>query len=224
MATFIVNNRKNAAQNPDAVFRNQAINRDDYIKSRIFSWPMAVLDCDMPVDGVSALIVTTSERARELRSDPVYIGGYTTLGFDYLHSQGLGDWETNMEAVRLIARRLWSTSGLRPADVDMASLYDGYSYLTYMWLEGFGFCNEGEAFEFIQNGRIEVGGDLPLNTSGGSLGAGRLHGGPQLIEAVRQIQGTCGPRQVKNVQVTLANAGAPTGGVGAVLFTKEPIG
>jgi acetyl-CoA acetyltransferase len=222
MAAFIVNNRKNASLNPDAVFYGKAITAEDYLNSRVISWPMAVLDCDMPVDGVCALIVTTSERARDLRRDPAYIHGYTTLGFDY-GGWGPGSWETNMEAVRLVARAFWRDTGMSPNDVDVASFYDGFSYLTYIWLEGFSFCGEGEAFQFIQEGRIAVDGELPLNTSGGSLGMGRLHGAPQLIEAVRQIQGACGPRQVKEVHVAMANAGAPTAGTGVVMFTSEPV-
>jgi acetyl-CoA acetyltransferase len=221
MATFIVGNRANAAANPDAAFYQSPITIHDYLSARLVIDPLSALDCDIPVDAVSALILTTTERARDLRQPPVYVAGYATLGFDYF-GNGVPTLEACMEAARIVASALWLNSGLGPRNVDQAHVYDSFSHFVYIWLEAFGFCEIGEAFQFIQGGRVAIGGELPVNTSGGSLGMGRLHGGAQLIEAIRQIQGVCGSRQDGDVNVALVTTGAPTDGVASLLFSKEP--
>jgi acetyl-CoA acetyltransferase len=99
------------------------------------------------------------------------------------------------------------------------NLYDGFSYFVPLQLEAFGFCGEGEAFDFLQDGETKIGGRFPLNTSGGALGMGRLHGTPQLIEAVRQLQGRCGERQV-DCSTSFVHTGSPQGGSGAVVLTN----
>ena len=121
-----------------------------------------------------------------------------------------------------MAKVLWENSGgLSAADIDMVHTYDGFSWFVYPWLEAFGFCGEGEAYEYIQGGRIELGSRCPINTSGGALGMGRLHGAPQLIECVRQLQGRCGPRQVQGARRTLAQVGSPQHGSAAIVFSKD---
>ncbi len=112
-----------------------------------------------------------------------------------------------------MGRVLWESAGVGPKDIDQANVYDGFSMLVYTWLEALGYCGPGEAHEFVRDGRIAVDGELPLNTSGGSLGMGRLHGTAQLIEAVRQIQGVCGENQVADVNLTQACSGAPFWGL-----------
>jgi acetyl-CoA acetyltransferase len=224
LATFVVNNRRNATLNPEAIFRDQPISREDYLNSRMIAEPLSLLDCDMYVDGCGAVVVTTAERARDLRLPPAYVAGYAqNMGYDHAPVMKL---ESGYENGRRFAKTLWESSGLRPEDVDHANVYDGYSYFIYVWLEYLGFCKEGEAFAFIQDGRIELGGPFPLNTSSGNLGMGRLHGTPHLIEAVRQIMGCCGPRQVKDPAVTLAVVGTPFpmpgASAGGLVFTREP--
>ena len=219
MATFIVNNRKNASMNPDAVFYNQPITREDYLNTRMVAEPMSLLDCDMYVDGCGAMVVTTADRARHLRWPPAYIAGFAQ-SMNY-HNSPLMLLEHAMESERLLGKTLWENSGFTAKDVDQPNVYEGFSPFIYWWLESLGFCNEGEAFEYIQEGRIEFDGECPLNTAGGNLGMGRLHGTPHLIEAVLQLWGRCGPRQVKDPKVTLAVVGAPTM-AGGLVFTNEP--
>jgi acetyl-CoA acetyltransferase len=112
-------------------------------------------------------------------------------------------------------------SGLGPEDVDVAQLYDGYSPSVVYWLEAAGFCKRGEGYEFIQGGRIELGGALPVNTSGGQLSEGALGFG-KLVEAVRQVTGRAGPRQVPNAHVSLLTEGSPMNRGAGILFTDEP--
>ena len=221
LATFIVNNRKNGAMNPEGVFYKQPLTFQDYMECRMIADPMCIFDCDMAVDGCGAMVITTADRARHLKQKPAYVTGYSFSGMQLRPALVLV-WEDFQERANHIARVLWENTGLSAKDIDQPNLYDGFSWFIYPWLEALGFCKEGEAFEFIQGGRIELGGELPMNTSGGALAMGRLHGSPQVIEAVRQLQGRCGPRQVKDAKVTLAHVGSPLHGSGAMVFSAEP--
>jgi acetyl-CoA acetyltransferase len=220
MATFIVNNRKNASINPDAVFYGRPITRDDYLNDRQYAEPFSYLDADMAVDGAGAVIVTTADRARQLRQKPIYVIGDASVGLDTRNAP-CRTLEAMRDVAGYLAQGLWEATGMGPQHVQVANLYDGFSWFTYLWLEAFGFCQLGEAFEFIQDGRIALDGELPLNTSGGSLGMGRLHGPPQVIEAVFQLQGRAGQRQVKDPTIVLAHTGSVFASVGALLLTND---
>jgi acetyl-CoA acetyltransferase len=220
-ATFIENNRYNASINPEAVFFGNPLSREDYLASPLIADPLSTLDCDMPVTGAGALIVTTAERAADLPATPAYVSGCASLGLGYGHGP-VFTLEDFVNGARRLATISMERAGIGPQDIDQPNLYDGFSLFIPIWLEAFGFCGEGEALDFIQDGSIEVGGRCPLNTSGGALGMGRLHGTPQLIEAVRQIQGRCGPRQVHDCNVTVAQSGSPINGAGAVVLSKTP--
>ena len=126
-----------------------------------------------------------------------------------------------MTAGRRLARALWSSAGLSASDITHAHLYDGFSYFPYIWLESFGFYPEGEAHLGIQDDTTTRSGKLPLNTSGGALGMGRLHGTPQVIEAVLQIQGRAGPRQIANPDVALVQTGGPVLHCGALVLSAQ---
>ena len=123
-------------------------------------------------------------------------------------------------ASRDAARQLWSRTDLKPSDVDTAQLYDGFSFLTLAWIEALGFCGRGEGGPFVEGGeRIALGGELPLNTWGGQLSGGRLHGFGFLAEAIRQLRGECGERQVRDCEVAVvANGGGPV--AGCMLLTR----
>ena len=121
-----------------------------------------------------------------------------------------------------IGKELWQSTGMGPDDIDTANLYDGFSFVVYLYLEALGFCGEGEAFEFVQGSRTSLKGPLPLNTSGGNLGEGRLHGAAHITEAVLQAQGRAGVRQVSDAHLTLATAGIRSWGQ-AFVFSHEPL-
>jgi acetyl-CoA acetyltransferase len=127
-----------------------------------------------------------------------------------------------MACGRAASGQMWQRAGLGPDDVDAAQLYDGFSPSVYYWLESAGFCPEGEAFRFVQDGRIALEGDLPVNTFGGSLSEGRLHGMGHLAEAVSQVTGRAGPRQVKDAHVAVAMDGSPLLRGSGVVFTRDP--
>ncbi|MSQ26887.1 MAG: hypothetical protein EXR51_01945 [Dehalococcoidia bacterium] len=221
MATLVVSQRANANRNPRAHFRDQPMTRDDYLNARMIADPLCLFDCDIPVEGAVAVVLTTAERARDLPNPPAYLRAYgqNTVRRPNLMPYTMADY---MESGASIAGKLWERSGLRPEDVDVAELYDGFSPSVYYWLESSGFCGRGEAWQFVQDGRIELGGKLPVNTHGGALSEGRLHGMGHLAEAVLQVTGRAAGRQVEDCRVALATAGSPMLRGSGVLLTSEP--
>ena len=218
MATFIVRNRANAADNPNAVFFGAPLTREEYLNAKMIAEPLSILDCDMPVDGCGALVLTTADRARDLRHPPAYVAGGANLGLP--RSKTL---MTSLEQAKAIAaelaRALWHNTGRRVEDITAAQLYDGFSWFVYIWSEAFGLFPEGEAFRALQDESTARNGSLPLNTGGGALGMGRLHGTPQLIEGVLQVQGRAGSRQIADASTMLVCTGAPLRGSAAVVLT-----
>ena len=216
LAAVALAGRKHAALNPDAVYR-EPLTLADYLGARMVSWPFGLYDCDAPCDGSTAVIVSSADVARDLPHPAVRIDAVGTA----MRSRPSWDqWEdlTTM-ASRDAGAQLWSRTDLQPSDVDTAQLYDGFSFLTLAWLEALGFCGRGESGPFASGGRLELGGALPTNTWGGQLSGGRLHGYGFLAEAIRQLRGQCGARQVPGCAVAVvANGGGPI--AGCMLLTR----
>jgi acetyl-CoA acetyltransferase len=221
MATLAVNQRRNANLNESAVFRGVPLSAEDYLAARYIAEPLCLFDCDVPVEGCAALVLTGAERGRDLRNRPAYIAScaQNTSGRRQLISYILDDY---MACGATVAGQLWRDAGLGPRDMQAAQLYDGFSPSVYYWLEAAGFCRQGEAHAFIQDGRIAIGGELPVNTFGGSLSEGRLHGMGHLAEAVRQVSGRAGPRQVADCAAACALDGSPLLRGAGIVFTAEP--
>jgi acetyl-CoA acetyltransferase len=218
MATFIVRNRANAAVNPDAMFFGQPLTRVEYLDAKMIAEPLSILDCDMPVDGCGALVLATEDRARHGPHPPAFVTGGANLGLPPRRTV-THTLDNAVGAAGGLARALWASSGLTPRHVTSAQLYDGYSWFTYLFLEAFGLAPEGEAFRLLQDDTTALAGRLPINTGGGALGIGRLHGMPQLIEAVLQVQGRAGSRQVADPSVTLVCTGGPFRGSAALTLS-----
>ena len=221
MATLAVTQRGYANKNENAFFYKTPLSREDYMNARMISDPMCLLDCDIPVEGAAAVVLTRTERAKALRNPPAYVAGYAqnTDRRPELIVSSLIDY---MKAGASVADQMWDMSGLRPKDADVALIYDGFSPSVYYALEAGGFCKQGEAFEFIQGGTIGPGGKLPLNTHGGSLSEGRLHGMGHLAEAVRQVTGRAGARQVPDCHVAYMTAASPLSRGSGMIITSEP--
>ena len=203
--------------NPNAIFRDP-MSIDDYFAARMITTPFCLYDCDVPVDGSTAVVVSVAEHAGAVDHPVARVEAVGTA------LRGRPSWDqwddmTTMPA-RDAAAHMWSRTDLRPADVDVAELYDGFSWLAMAWLEALGFCGHGESGPFIEGGkRIALDGELPLNTHGGQLSAGRLHGFGFLHEAVVQLRGEGGDRQVRDPEVAVvANGGGPV--AGTMLLTK----
>jgi acetyl-CoA acetyltransferase/uncharacterized OB-fold protein len=208
-----INGRTNAARNPLALYRDP-MTMDDYLSARMISTPFGLLDCDVPCDGSVAFIISRSDQAPDMRQPPVLVESVgTQIGERLSWDQGT---LTHLPNVFAPAAHLWSRTSLRPSDVDVAELYDGFSFNCVSWLEALGFCGVGEAGGFLEGGgRVALDGELPLNTHGGQLSAGRTHGYGFLHEAVLQLRGQAGERQVGGAEVAAVAAG---GGVPAGCF------
>jgi acetyl-CoA acetyltransferase len=169
------------------------------------------------VDSGSAVIFTTEERARDLRQRPVFVEAAAYSGTGYMAFEN----EDMLQSAPFhTGRQLWARTDLTPDDVDCAQLYDGFSIITFQWLEALGFCEPGASGPFIAAGNTRLGGRLPVNTDGGACNVGRRHGANFCIESIRQIRGQCGARQVPDAKVAVwANAVGPFSG--AVLMTGD---
>ncbi len=211
--------RDNAVLNPRAMQRTP-ITRADYFASRMIVDPFRMLDICLETDGACAVVITAAERARDMKQKPVYImggayGGGPQQGEDLFDAIRWPDHSHNYS--KYIAADLWRSAGIGPGDVDLAQIYDCFTYSIIMQLEGFGFCEEGEGGPFVQGGRIARDGALPLNTAGGLLSEGYVHGLNHVIEAVEQLRGVAGPRQIPGAEICLTTAGAMTCGSAMVL-------
>ena len=209
--------RRHAATNPKAWFYEQPITLDDHQSSRWIVEPIVrLLDCCQESDGGVALVVTSAERARHLAQPPVLVEAAaqsSVLAGDVLFNYYHDDLATFPEASH-VADQLWRASGLSPADVDVAMIYENFSPIVFYLLEAYGFCGPGEAKDFIADGQIDLTGSLPVNTHGGLLGEAYIHGVNSIQEAVRQIRRTA-VNQVAGAEVALATAGRS-----AVLLTR----
>jgi acetyl-CoA acetyltransferase/uncharacterized OB-fold protein len=214
-----INARANAARNPAALYREPLLTMDDYLSARMITTPFGLYDCDAPCDGSVAVIVSAIDAARDLRKRPILVEAVGTQIIDRVSwDQGTLEHEPQVLGP---AAHLWSRTSLRPSDVDVAELYDGFSFTCLSWLEALDFCEVGEAKDFLADGkRIALDGDLPLNTHGGQLSAGRTHGYGFLHEAVVQLRGEGGARQVPNAEVAVVSSGGGTPG-GCMLLTRS---
>ena len=201
-----VADRRHAANNPKAWFYNQPITLEDHQNSRWIVEPLHLLDCCQESDGGQAIVVTTPERARDLKQTPVILRA-SAQGAGTDQEMMTSYYRQEMAALPemgLIARQLWNTTGLGPRDMQAAIIYDHFTPLALPQLEEFGFCGRGEAKDFIRDGNIELGGNLPINTNGGQLGEAYIHGMNGVAEGVRLVRGTSTnqPPDVENVLVT----------------------
>jgi acetyl-CoA acetyltransferase len=219
LGAIAVNGRRNAMVNPRALYRDP-LTLDQYLNARMITEPLCLYDCDAPIDASTVIIVSSMDAAGDLRKAPLRIEAMSGA------FHGRNSWDQFEDLTSMAAtdagRHLWERTDLKPGDVQIANLYDGFSILTLIWLESLGFCAKGESGTFVESGlRIARDGPLPLNTGGGQLSAGRLHGFGLLWETCIQLWGEGGERQVPGTpQVGIAAAG---GGplAGCVLLTRR---
>ncbi|ABG96274.1 possible nonspecific lipid-transfer protein [Rhodococcus jostii RHA1] len=211
-----VTDRKHAATNPNAFFYGKPITLDDHQNSRFIAEPLHLLDCCQESDGGIAIVVTSPERAKNLKQKPAVIAAAAQgSGSDqYIMTSYYRPELAGLPEMELVGTQLWDQAGLGPQDMDLAVLYDHFTPYVLMQLEELGFCGRGEAKDFIADGAIDLDGSLPLNTHGGQLGEAYIHGMNGIAEGVRQIRGTS-VNQVSGVQNVLVTAGTgvPTSGL-----------
>ncbi|WP_405624862.1 OB-fold domain-containing protein [Streptomyces sp. NBC_00016] len=217
LGAIAVTARANAARNPEALHRDP-MTLDDYFDARMITTPFGLYDCDVPCDGAVAVVVSAIETAYDRPRPPVLVEAVGTAVLERL------SWDqetlTHLPQSHSPSAHLWTRTDLTPADVDVALLYDGFTFNALSWIEGLGFCGPGEATDFIAGGKsIALDGGLPLNPHGGQLSAGRLHGFGFVREAMLQLRGDARDRQVEDARVAVVTAG---GGVpsGAMLLRR----
>jgi acetyl-CoA acetyltransferase len=213
-----LNQRANAGTNPTAIYRDP-LTMDDYLAARLITTPFGLYDCDVPCDGAVAVIVSSVDTARDLARPPVLVEAVGTQILERI------EWDqstlTHEPQVLGQAAHLWSRTSLRPADVDIAELYDGFTFNCLSWIEALGFCGIGEAKDFLDGGgNIARDGLLPLNTHGGQLSHGRTHGMGLVQEAIVQLRGEAGARQVQGARVAVVSSGGLTPS-GALLLRTD---
>jgi acetyl-CoA acetyltransferase/uncharacterized OB-fold protein len=219
LGAIALNARANALRNPDAIYR-EPLTMDEYLSARMVSTPFGLYDCDVPCDGAVAVVVSHVDTVPDLRAPVVRVEAVGTAITERISwDQGTLLHEPLLQGA---SRHLWSRTDLRPSDVDVAELYDGFTFNCLSWIEALGFCAPGEGGPFVEGGsRIALDGELPLNTSGGQLSAGRLHGYGFLHEACVQLRGEGGERQVPgDPQVAVVSTGGGHPG-GTWLLTKD---
>lgn len=194
--------RKHAQLNPGAVMRNKPMTMADYLASPMISDPYRLLDCSLEADGAAAFVVTTVERARDLAHQPVYI-----MGVGQGQPYPADDLVTRDDMFRLgitaATPRAFAMAGVTPADVDFAEIYDPFTFQVIQQVEEMGFCKRGEGGPWVEGGRIELGGELPVNTHGGLLSEAHVLGMNHFTEAVHQLRGDAGERQVEGAEIGL---------------------
>ncbi len=192
--------RTHAQLNPGAVMRGKPITMADYLASPMISDPYRLLDCSLEADGAAALVVTTAERARDLARAPVYI-----VGVGQGQPYPADDLVTRDDMFRLgitaAAPRAFAMAGIVPGDLDFAQVYDPFTFQVIQQIEEMGFCERGEGGPWVEGGRIELGGELPVNTHGGLLSEAHVLGMNHFTEAVHQLRGDAGARQVQDAEL-----------------------
>jgi acetyl-CoA acetyltransferase len=212
LAAVAVAARQWALMNPKA-WEKEPLSVEQVLKARMVSYPFTVRDCCLVLDGGGAMILTSAERAKSLNKKPVYVLG-TGEAISHANISSMPD--LTVSAAAESGPKAFAMAKLKPAEIDMLSLYDAFTINPILFLEDLGFCPKGEGGRFVEGGTIAPGGKLPVNTSGGGLSYCHpgMYGLLVMIEAVRQVRGECGTRQIKNCDVALAH------GNGGVLSTQ----
>jgi acetyl-CoA acetyltransferase len=217
LGAIAVAQRAHAAANPAAIYRDP-LTLPGYLDARMVSEPLCLYDCDVPCDGATAFVVSGSDHRVDLDHPAVDVVSVSCAHHDRFA------WDAGKDITRISSRwatDLWRRTDHGPADVDVAALYDGFSVFVLCWLEDLGFCEVGESGDFVGDGsRIGPGGDLPLNTGGGQLSGGRLHGFGHLHEACLQLRGEGGQRQVPEARLAAVGVGAANSGTTAMLLRR----
>jgi acetyl-CoA acetyltransferase len=203
-----LNGRANAARNPIAIYR-EPMTMDDYLSARPITSPFGLYDCDVPCDASVAIVVSDASVAADLPKPAIRVDAVGTQIIERI------SWEqdtiTHEPQVLGQASHLWTRTSLRPADVDVALVYDGFTFNAITWLEALGFCGLGEANDWLEGGRrIALDGDVAVNPHGGQLSEGRTHGFGFLYEAIVQLRREAGERQVANASTAVVTSGGGT--------------
>ncbi|MHB1911240.1 MAG: acetyl-CoA acetyltransferase [Acidimicrobiales bacterium] len=216
LAEIAVSTRQWAGMNPNARYRDP-ISVEDVLSSPMIAAPLHKLDCCLVTDGAGALVLTRADRARDLAQAPVYVLG---TGTSHTHAMSISQMpDLTVTAGAVSGPKALAMAGVRPSEVDVVETYDSFTITVLLALEDLGFCAKGEGGDFVSGGRLSPGGDLPTNTNGGGLSYTHpgMYGMFVLVEAVRQLRGSAGQRQVRGAKVAVAH------GCGGVLSSTSTV-
>ena len=198
-AQFALAARKHANLNPNAMMHDRPMTLDDYMESRPIFDPFHLFDCSLESDGAAAFVVSAADAAQDMPHRPVYIAGAAqakpAVSDDLCNRPDM--FEIGLTRA---APRAYAMAGMKPSDMDGAMIYDCFTYVALLEIEEAGFCERGEVGDFVKDGRLELGGDFPCNTHGGLLSEAHIAGINHVIEAVHQLRGDCGARQIAGAE------------------------
>jgi acetyl-CoA acetyltransferase len=208
LAEVAVAARKWAQLNPDA-FARDSLTIEDVLAARMVSDPLTVRDCCLVTDGAAAIVMTRADRARDLPQPPVYLLGAASATWFKNISEAT---DLTVTAASEAGARAYEQAGVKPSDIDIVELYDAFTINTILFLEDLGFCPKGEGGRFVADGGIAPGGRLPVNTNGGGLSCVHpgMYGLFTMVEAVTQLRGQAGTRQVADAKLALAHGNGGT--------------
>ena len=216
LGAIAIQQREHAIPNPQAV-RREPLTMEEYLSARWVAEPFRLYDCTSEVDGACALLLVNEDLAKEAKTKPVWM----VSSANAQSGAGWSQWpDLSTMYASVVGPRLWESSGYRPEDMDVACLYDCFTFTVMASVEGFGFCDRGEVGDFYRAGRATYGGDVVINPHGGLLSEGYLHGLNHHLEATLQLRGEAGVRQVDDAKLALVSAGGGPHG-GAQIYAKE---